>query len=72
MSRMQTDEFVWLHGGRVINRKPKGKGELVQSDSPLFIAEADMPKFNITVNSQGIERHMQAVGLNNSIIYWEA
>ncbi|ENI8048345.1 hypothetical protein ABZW77_001916 [Vibrio cholerae] len=72
MSRMQTDEFVWLHGGRVISRRPKGKGELVMSDSPLLIVDADVKKFDINMCSQGIERHMQAVRLNNSIIYWEA
>ncbi|EGQ8442808.1 hypothetical protein GTW15_07395 [Vibrio cholerae] len=72
MSRMQTDEFVWLHGGRVISRRPKGKGELVMSDSPLLIVDVDVKKFDINMNCQGIERHMQAIRLNNSIIYWEA
>ncbi len=72
MSRMQTDEFVWLHGGRVESRKPKGKGEFVMSNSPLLIAETDIPKFDITMRHQGVERHMQAVKVNNDIIYWEA
>ncbi|CAH8242712.1 conserved hypothetical protein [Vibrio aestuarianus] len=63
---------MWLHGGRVISRRPKGKGEFVMSDSPLLIADADVKKFDINMNFQGVERHMQAVKLNNSIIYWEA
>ncbi|EGR2496716.1 hypothetical protein VCSRO55_0716 [Vibrio cholerae] len=72
MSRMQTDEFVWLHGGRVISRRPKGKGELVMSNSPLLIVDDELAKFDIIMNDHGVERHMQAVRLNNSIIYWEA
>ncbi|MEZ8042575.1 hypothetical protein AB6C46_00285 [Vibrio sp. 10N.237.312.C02] len=72
MSRRETDEFFWLRGGRVASRKPKGKGEFVMSDRPLLIVDADMAKFDINMNCQGIERHMQAVKLNHSIIYWEA
>lgn len=72
MCRMKTDEFVWLHGGRVISRRPKGKGELVMSNSPLLIVDDELVKFEITMNDRGVERHMQAVRLNNSIIYWEA
>ncbi len=71
MSRMQTDEFIWLRGGRVASRKPKGKGEFVMSNCPLLV-EPDVLKFDITMCSQGVERHMQAVRVNNDIVCWEA
>ena len=70
MNRIEIDQFVWLHGGRVISRKPKGKGEFVVSDRPLSV-EPDMAKFNITVAINGIARQMQAVRTNNCIVCWE-
>lgn len=71
MSRRLTDEFVWLRGGRVASRKPKGQGEFVMSSCPLLI-ESDRPKFDITMHHQGAERHMQAVRFNHDIVCWEA
>lgn len=71
MNRMQTDEFVWLHGGRVERRKAMGKSELVISNCPLLVDES-FAKFDITLRSQGIEQHMRAVKVNNSIVCWEA
>lgn len=71
MSRMHTDEFVWLRGGYVVSRKPKGRGEFVMSNCPLLI-ENDMPKFDIVLHDHGAARHMQAVRLNHDIICWEA
>lgn len=71
MNRMIIDEFVWLHGGRIISRKPKGKGEFVVSNSPLSIGDF-FTKFDITLNIQGIEQHMQAVRYQNNIVCWEA
>lgn len=68
---MRMDEFVWLHGGRVIRRKLIGKSEIVVSNVPLLLDDSYV-QFDIAVNSKSrTGQHMRAVRLDKGIVCWE-